>query len=172
VALSAERSRRYRARKRGVPVPRGRPDRKPKDDCFRAETPEQLVGQLLNIDPQRLRDLEAVVESRGLTLAQYVERQRRLPEYGKPRSAVATPRDPIVQELLDFRHRSSATSDETAITRGGPSLDFVHRSGVVSPYATEACTFCGKAASYRTAAGQPAHVVCERRAIRRAAAVE
>ena len=143
---------------------RARSTRQTRQTTLPAGSPEELVGQLLNIDPQRLRDLEAAVRSRGLTLAQCAEQKRRDLEYGERTAPAAAPRDPIVQALLDFRHRS-ATS---AVTRGGPTLDFVQRSGVASPYPIEACTFCGKAASYRTAAGQPAHGVCERRALRRA----
>lgn len=170
MALSpAERSRRYRARRRGVPLPLGRPGRKPKDSYFRAESAEQLVGQLLGIDPQRLRDLEVAVQSRGMSLAQYAEQKRRELEYGEPRAAAPAPRDPVVQALLDFRQRS-ASSDETAVTRGGPTQEFVQRSGVDSPYAIEACTFCGNPASYRCADGRPAHTTCERRAIRKAEA--
>lgn len=168
MALSpAERSRRYRARRRGEPVPRGKPGR----PRFRAESPEQLVGELLGIDPQRLRDLEAAVASRGLSLSQYVERQRRLLDYGEqPRTTEAPPRDPFIQALLDFRQRSlaEAADQSDAVTRGGPNPEYVQRSGVASPYPIEACVFCSKPASYRTADSRPAHTTCERRHLRRA----
>ena len=74
MALSnAERNRRYRARLRGEKVPLGKPGRKPKSEYFRTEFPEEWLAPLLNLDPQRLRDLESSVHSRGLTLAEYVE---------------------------------------------------------------------------------------------------
>ena len=46
---NAERNRRYRLRKKGVAVPRGRPGRKPKADYFaeNAPTPEAIVARLL-----------------------------------------------------------------------------------------------------------------------------
>lgn len=164
----AERNRRYRARKRGEPVPRGKPGR----PRFRPESPEEIVGALLNADPQRLRDFEAAVKSRGMSLSQYVERQRRLLDYGEPQSAAApSPRDPLTQALLDFGRSTAAdaSADPTAVTRGGPTLDFVQRSGVASPYAIEPCIYCSKPASCRTADDRPAHAACERRALRRAA---
>jgi hypothetical protein len=172
VALSgAERNRRYRARLAGKPVPRGKPGRKAKDSYFRAESPEQIVASLLNLDAQRLRDFEASVRSRGMTLSQYVEQKRQDLLYGQPRSADApAPHDPIVEELLAFRHRS-ATSDETAVTRGGPN-ESLRTSGVDSPDAPAPCVYCSKPATYRCADGRPAHTTCERRAIRRAEAAE
>jgi hypothetical protein len=108
VALSdRERNQRYRARLRGEDVPKLRPGRKPKDSYFRAGTPEQLLGQLLNIDPQRLRDLESAVTSRGLTLSDYVQMKREQLPFGQPATdepAAPAPRDPITQALLNFDH--------------------------------------------------------------------
>jgi hypothetical protein len=102
VALSnAERNRRYRARRRGENVPRLPPGR----PRFRAEFPEEIVGELLNIDPQRLRDLESAVTSRGLTLAQFVERKREQLPYGQPETTDATdeaPLDPLTEAILNF----------------------------------------------------------------------
>jgi hypothetical protein len=52
VALSpAERSRRYRLRKRGVDIPRGRPGRRSNEDSFEknaSPTPEEIVARLLS----------------------------------------------------------------------------------------------------------------------------
>jgi hypothetical protein len=71
---------------------------------FRPDTPEQLLGQLLNIDPQRLFDLESAATSRGLTLAQYVERKRQQLPYGdQPTDATdEAPLDSITPAILDF----------------------------------------------------------------------
>jgi hypothetical protein len=106
-----------------------------------------------------------------MSLSQYVERQRRLLDYGEPQSAAApSPRDPLTQALLDFGRSTAAdaSADPTAVTRGGPTQEFVERSGADSPYGIEPCSFCGKPSTYRCADGTPAHTVCEGRALRRA----
>jgi hypothetical protein len=74
---------------------------------FRPYTPEQLLGQLFNIDPQQLLDLESAATSRGLTLAQYVEKKREQLPYGQqPADATEAtdeaPLDPITDAILAF----------------------------------------------------------------------
>jgi hypothetical protein len=103
----AERNRRWRLRKKGVPIPHGKPGRKPKVDYFRPEGPEEFLGPLLSIDPQRLRDLESSVQSRGLTLAEFVQMKREQLPYGLQPQATDetdedTPRDPLTSAILDF----------------------------------------------------------------------
>ena len=107
MALSnAERNRRYRARLRGEKVPLGKPGRKPKSEYFRTEFPEEWLAPLLNLDPQRLRDLESSVHSRGLTLAEYVEAKRGQLPYGQQpdtdEPVVPAPDDPITEAILNF----------------------------------------------------------------------
>ena len=108
MALSnAERNRRYRARLRGEKVPLGKPGRKPTSEYFRAEFPEEWLAPLLNLDPQRLRDFESSVASRGMSLADYVQMKRELLPYGQqPADATdetdGAPLDPLTQAILNF----------------------------------------------------------------------
>jgi hypothetical protein len=105
VALSnAERNRRWRARRRGDKnVPMGKPGR----PRFRPEGPEELLEQLLGVDAQRLRDLEASVASRGMSLSEFVQMKREQLPYGLQPQATdeadePAPRDPLTEAILDF----------------------------------------------------------------------
>lgn len=63
MALSnAERNRRYRLRKKGVPIPRGRPGRRSNDSYFERNappTPEEIVARLLS--QARLENWDGVI---------------------------------------------------------------------------------------------------------------
>jgi hypothetical protein len=58
---------------------------------------------------------------------------------------------------------------DRAVTRGGPTMEFVERSGVDNLASIRPCAYCGKPAAYRDLAGQPAHDMCWR-VLRREAA--
>jgi hypothetical protein len=49
---------------------------------------------------------------------------------------------------------------DRAVTRGGPTMEFVERSGVDNLASIRPCAYCGKPAAYRDLAGQPAHTTC------------
>jgi hypothetical protein len=46
------------------------------------------------------------------------------------------------------------------VTRGGPTMEFVERSGVDNLASIRPCAYCGKPAAYRDHTGQPAHTTC------------
>jgi hypothetical protein len=144
----AERSRRYRLRKRGIPIPKGRPGRRSNEDYFEAHKPpppslptgyfapsqEAIDAVARLLDQARLQSWDGTIAAGGADLdeSETVQFMRQLLAMCEPPEAP----------------RASSLRSASAEIRGIPP---------------ELCSYCSRPTT-RMAGDRPLHLACERQA--------